>query len=179
MKNKFFRIRFPVGAARRQAVRREEGNGAWRSAGRGQARWEAGESRRPSMALLSPSACGRLPERLLLSPRARESWARPCPLQSTSPCPPDGGLRLQGLTLVMFLHLTCSARWRAVPPAVAWAMTATVLEISCQKTEGLGPSPPAARAPACAPQGQAWAVSFWSAQTSLSHKEDGLSQKLH
>lgn len=104
---------------------------------------------------------------------------RPCPLQSTSPCPPDGGLRLQGLMLVMFLHLMCSARWRAVPPAVAWAITATALEISCQKMEGLGPSPPAAQAPACTPQGQTWAVSFWSAQMSLSHKEDGLSQKLH
>lgn len=75
MKNKFFRIRFPVGTARRRAVRCEEGNGAWRSAGRGQARWEAGESCWPSVAPLSPSACGRLPEWLLLSPRARESWA--------------------------------------------------------------------------------------------------------
>lgn len=87
----------------------------------------------------------------------------------------------------MVLYLKCSVQWWAVPPSVMWVMTVAALEISHQKTEESEPgvSPAAQRPPApdkcqaCAPQGGAWAVSFWSAQTSASHKEDGLSQKLH
>lgn len=157
-------MHFPVGAARRSALKSEEGNSALRNAGRGQACWEAPRGR--ALGREPSSERGRALARSLQSrpsgssclPGLRRGEWQPCRRQRNVTARSWWRTEAPGPNVrnVPLPYVFCAMAGR--PPSVVRVTTATVLEISRQKTEESEQgAPPAARGPeerqACAPQG--------------------------